>query len=73
MNFAGTLLTKISKDKFLHDHLIPDRKLADAIPASLEGEDRENFLSFAKSMLAWHPKDRKTAKELLDHPFLKLE
>lgn len=57
----------------MHTHLILDRNLADAIPASLEGKDRENFLSFAKSMLAWHPKERNTAKELLEHPFLQLD
>ncbi|QKX62035.1 uncharacterized protein TRUGW13939_09191 [Talaromyces rugulosus] len=60
-------------DKFLHGYLIPDRKLADVIPASLEGKDRGNFLSFAKSMLAWNPAERKTAKELLEHPFLQLD
>ncbi|KAJ5796965.1 uncharacterized protein N7518_005505 [Penicillium psychrosexuale] len=55
--------------KFLHEDLIPDRNLADTLPF-LEEKERENFLSFAKMMLAWLPEERKTARELIEHPFL---
>ncbi|KAK9235618.1 kinase-like domain-containing protein [Lipomyces kononenkoae] len=58
--------------KFLHDDLIPDRKLADTLP-SLEEKESENFLSFVKMMLAWQPEERKTARELMEHPFLRLK
>ncbi|KAJ0414194.1 kinase-like domain-containing protein [Aspergillus carlsbadensis] len=58
---------------FLYDNLIPDRTLEDTTPSSLGGSDRDNFLSFVKMMLAWIPEDRKTAGELLKHPFLRLQ
>ncbi|KLJ08631.1 hypothetical protein EMPG_15920 [Blastomyces silverae] len=60
--------------KFLYEGLIPDRRLVDSIPTPLvEEEDRENFLSLVKMMLAWLPEERKTARELAEHPFLQLE
>ncbi|CAI7633752.1 unnamed protein product [Penicillium glandicola] len=55
--------------KFLHEELIPSRKLEDTIP-SLDDSERELFLSFARDMLTWVPSDRKTARELTEHPFL---
>ena len=53
----------------LHEDLIPDRKISDAV-SILNGEEREAFLNFAKGMLVWHPNERKTAGELAEHPFL---
>ncbi|KAI2706405.1 hypothetical protein DTO012A7_5177 [Penicillium roqueforti] len=55
--------------KFLHEELIPSRKLEDTIP-SLDDSEREIFLSFARDMLTWIPSERKTARELMEHPFL---
>ncbi|KAJ5875930.1 uncharacterized protein N7529_001514 [Penicillium soppii] len=52
----------------IEDH-IPDRKLGDTA-SFLEEEEREAFLDFAKAMLVWHPDARKTAGELIVHPFL---
>ncbi|KAJ6004950.1 hypothetical protein N7540_012749 [Penicillium herquei] len=60
-----------SSGRSLHEHLIPDRKLDDAVPF-LEGEDKELFLDLAREMLVWHPYLRKKAGELAEHPFLKL-
>ncbi|KGO67759.1 hypothetical protein PITC_000970 [Penicillium italicum] len=57
------------KGIFLHEELIPNRKLEDTIP-SLDDSDRELFLSFARDMLTWVPSERKTARELTEHPFL---
>ncbi|TPX24725.1 hypothetical protein DIZ76_010161 [Coccidioides immitis] len=68
--FGGPFFSK--DGKFLHDDLIPNRTLADTIP-SLEESDRENFLSFVKMMLSWIPEERKTAGELMKHPFLRLK
>lgn len=59
----------ISIGNFLHDDLIPARKLEDTIP-SLEGEDRSAFLDFVNQMVAWLPEERKSASQLMDHPFL---
>ncbi|KAJ5675466.1 hypothetical protein N7462_008363 [Penicillium macrosclerotiorum] len=57
--------------KFLHNDLIPDRTLDDSITV-LEQEEKEQFLSFARMMLTWRPDERKTARELMEHPFLKI-
>ena len=39
----------------------------------LEGERKEMFLRFMRSMLQWRPEDRKTAKELLADTWLSAE
>jgi serine/threonine protein kinase len=36
----------------------------------LEGEEKELFLDFIRSMLRWRPEDRKSATELLKHPWM---
>ncbi|CAG8135534.1 unnamed protein product [Penicillium salamii] len=54
---------------FLHEDLIPDRRLGDTA-SFLRGEEKEAFLDLAKGMLAWRPDMRKTAGELAEHPFL---
>lgn len=56
--------------KFCHSDLIPSRSLEGTIP--FEDKDREAFLSFVRQILTWLPEERKTARELMDHPFLKL-
>ncbi|OJJ52302.1 hypothetical protein ASPSYDRAFT_164905 [Aspergillus sydowii CBS 593.65] len=58
-----------AEDKFCHSDLIPSRSLEDRIP--FEEKDRDTFLSFVRQMLTWFPDERKTARELMDHPFLK--
>jgi len=40
---------------------------------SLEGDDKHLFLDFIKNMLQWLPEDRRTAKELLEDPWLQEE
>lgn len=35
-----------------------------------QGKNREIFMAFMRGMLQWRPEDRKTAKELLDDPWL---
>ncbi|EAW25746.1 putative serine/threonine-protein kinase [Aspergillus fischeri NRRL 181] len=60
-----------AEDKFRHNGLIPSRSLENTAPF-LEQEDREAFLSFVRQMLNWLPEERKTARELMDHQFLKL-
>ncbi|POR39058.1 Serine/threonine-protein kinase SRPK [Tolypocladium paradoxum] len=44
------------------------KKLADTV-TELAGDEKEEFLDFASSMLQWLPEKRKTAKELLQHSF----
>ena len=36
---------------------------------AMAGEEKVTFLDFASSMLHWLPEKRKTASELLQHPF----
>ncbi|KUL87592.1 hypothetical protein ZTR_05785 [Talaromyces verruculosus] len=60
-----------AENKFLYDELIPHRGLEDTTPL-LEEKEQEAFLSFVRQMLTWLPEERKTARELMDHPFLKL-
>ncbi|KAJ5736123.1 uncharacterized protein N7483_001248 [Penicillium malachiteum] len=43
----------------------------DAVPF-LEGEEKELFLDLARGMLVWHSQFTKTAGDLAEHPFLKL-
>ncbi|KAF4221513.1 hypothetical protein CNMCM5878_008761 [Aspergillus fumigatiaffinis] len=65
--FGGPFLD--DEGKFLYDDLIPTRKLEDTVP-SLETGDKEAFLSFVRQMLTWLPEERKTARDLMEHPFL---
>jgi serine/threonine protein kinase len=55
--------------KFLYDDLISIREPEDTVP-SLETGDKEALLSFIRQMLTWLPEERKTARELMEHPFL---
>ncbi|KAL9117079.1 MAG: hypothetical protein Q9187_006387 [Circinaria calcarea] len=49
---------------------IPDRTSLEQLEGSLEGKRKELFLNFMTSMLQWAPEHRKTAKELLEDPWL---
>jgi hypothetical protein len=43
------------------------------VETRLEGEGREQFLAFVRSMLKWLPEERKRAAELLTDPWMKDE
>lgn len=61
-----------SEGVFLYKDLIPSNfNLPDSV-LSLEGKDKELFLDFASHMLQWLPEKRKTAKDLLKHPWLNM-
>ncbi|KFY31260.1 hypothetical protein V493_01268 [Pseudogymnoascus sp. VKM F-4281 (FW-2241)] len=49
--------------------LLPSSSL-NSVERNLNGKDKELFLKFIKSMLQWEPEKRKTARELLDDPWL---
>jgi serine/threonine-protein kinase SRPK3 len=57
---------------FLYPDLVPkDLELKDTI-SSLEENEKNAFLDFVVgNMLCWAPEKRMTAKELLQHPWLK--
>ena len=52
-----------------HETPVPSVSL-DALDKRLSGEEKESFLAFVRSMLKWMPEERKTAKQLLEQPFL---
>lgn len=57
---------------FLYPDLVHAELSLENTISSLEGEEKRGFLDFVvKNMLCWVPEHRKTAKELLDHPWLK--
>lgn len=45
-------------------------KLSDTVSV-LDDEEKKVFLDFVGGMLEWLPEKRKTAKELLEHPFFR--
>ncbi|TVY58857.1 Serine/threonine-protein kinase SRPK [Lachnellula cervina] len=49
--------------------LLPSSSL-EAMEENLDGNNKELFLNFIRSMLRWEPEKRKTARELLDDPWL---
>ncbi|KAG6112022.1 hypothetical protein E4U13_004495 [Claviceps humidiphila] len=50
--------------------LIKERKELSDTLTEVTGDEKERFLDFAASMLQWLPENRKSAKELSQHPFL---
>lgn len=48
---------------------MPPRETLEEREVVLTGERKELFLDFIRCALAWRPEDRKTAGELLAHPW----
>ncbi|KIK04540.1 hypothetical protein K443DRAFT_646938 [Laccaria amethystina LaAM-08-1] len=57
--------------EFKSKNLIPRGHTLVNSVASLQSQDRMQFLVFARKMLQWLPEDRKSAKELFDDPWLR--
>lgn len=65
------MLTIFSTGGLIQKDLIPqDLRIADTVTV-LHGEEKQQFLDFISRMLQWEPEKRSTAKDLLEHPFLK--
>ncbi|KAG5795434.1 hypothetical protein H9Q69_005527 [Fusarium xylarioides] len=56
-------------DKILRSDFVGKGKMLGDTVTELNGDDKQAFLDFASGMLQWLPEKRKTAKELLQHPF----
>ena len=56
--------------EFIHKDIVPSNlPLMNSI-SSLQGEEKNLFLVFVRTMLQWLPEDIKTARELLENPWL---
>ncbi|KAJ6155821.1 hypothetical protein N7470_006387 [Penicillium chermesinum] len=59
-----------SDGKWKQDIEIPTGVSLEQSEGFLEGKNKEMFIDFMKGMLQWRPEDRKSAKELLQDPWL---
>ena len=50
---------------------VPHGKSFESCIKRIKGKDKELFIDFIKHMLCWLPEERWTAKQLLEHPWLK--
>jgi serine/threonine-protein kinase SRPK3 len=56
---------------FRHPKLVPEGFSFESSITRFKAKDKELCIDFAKKMICWLPEERWTAKQLLDHPFLK--
>ncbi|TVY15297.1 Serine/threonine-protein kinase SRPK [Lachnellula arida] len=50
---------------------LPTEKTLQCLAKSLEGDDKDNFLSFVQCLLCWLPEERLTAGQAYYHPWLR--
>jgi serine/threonine-protein kinase SRPK3 len=60
-----------SDGQFRHPKLIREGFSFESSITRFKGEDKELFIDFTKKMICWLPGERWTAKQLLQHPWLK--
>lgn len=58
--------------EFLYPELVHGKGTLHHTVLSLEGKEKGDFVDFALEILKWMPQERKTAKDLLDHPWLRI-
>ena len=69
---GSTSATYFDQDgNFRNPKLIPKDLSFEISICQTKGEEKELFIDFAKKMLCWLPEERWTAKQLLEHPWLK--
>ena len=69
MYFAKAYQDKFA-GKWKQDIDIPSGVGLEQSEEFLEGRNKKMFLAFMRGMLQWRPEDRKTAKDLLQDPWL---
>ncbi|QPG94139.1 hypothetical protein C2857_004948 [Epichloe festucae Fl1] len=57
--------------QWIADCPIPQGNSLEKAELVLAGKNKEMFLNFVRGMLTWRPEDRKTAKQLLEDPWLR--
>jgi serine/threonine-protein kinase SRPK3 len=60
----------VTLGKWIADMPIPQGMSLEDSEKRLDGKDEESFLDLRRGMLQWRPEDKKTAKQLLEHPWL---
>ncbi|KAF2130651.1 CMGC protein kinase [Dothidotthia symphoricarpi CBS 119687] len=60
------------KGQWIAEVPIPGHLSLESLEENLSGTEQQEFLEFVRCMLTWKPEDRMTAKQLLDHPWLKV-
>jgi hypothetical protein len=72
--FSLNALSKAYEDnltgKWKQDIEIPTEVSLEQSEEFLEGRNKEMFVAFMRGMLQWRPEGRKTAKDLLQDPWL---
>ena len=66
----GKILTSCGIGKWIAEIPIPQGMSLEKSELRLRGKNKEVFLDLMRGMLQWRPEDRKTAKQLLEHPWL---
>ncbi|KAL1847409.1 hypothetical protein VTK73DRAFT_10348 [Phialemonium thermophilum] len=56
--------------RWIADVPIPQGTSLEASEENLAGENKREFLRFMRGMLQWRPEDRKTARQLLEEPWI---
>lgn len=64
-------LTEVSLGNWIAETNIPQGLTLEGSEENLDGEKKKEFLQFVRCMLQWRPEDRWTAKELLEHPWMR--
>jgi len=59
------------RGEFRYPKLIPENFSFESSIGRMRGEEKKLFIDFAKKMIRWLPEERWTAKQLLEHPWLK--
>jgi serine/threonine protein kinase len=64
-------LTEVLSGNWIAEINITQGLTLETLEENLHGEKKEEFLRFVRCMLQWRPEDRLTAKELLEHPWMR--
>ena len=64
-------LTEVLLGNWIAKISIPQGLTLERSEENLDGKKKEEFLQFVKCMLQWRPEDRWTAKQLLEHPWMR--
>lgn len=64
-------LKEVLSGNWIAEIQVPQGLTLERWEENLEGEKKEKFLQFVRCMLQWRPEDRWTAKELLEHPWVR--